>query len=135
MTSLITILSSEKNTWGQVSNLITKGNWDRVYLICNEHSYDNFDVDRNKVIKLKIDEKNPQKSIKILSNFFKKEIKDFEVAINLVSGNGMEHMAILTATLAAGLGIRMVYYQNNKINNMELLNEKYLSQEYLGDEF
>lgn len=120
MTSLIAMLSSGKGTWGQVNNLIKIGEWERVYLICNEFSYENFEVNSQKIIKLKIDENKPQKNIDILSKFFKKEIKDFEVAINLVSGSGLEHMALLSAILKAGLGMRFVYVYNNEINEMKI---------------
>jgi hypothetical protein len=120
MTSLIAVLSSGKGTWGQVNNLIKLGEWERVYLVCNEFSYENFEISSQKIIKLKIDEKNPQKSIDILSKFFKKEVKDFEVAINLVSGSGMEHMALLSAILKAGLGVRFVYAHNNDVEEMKI---------------
>ena len=36
------------------------------------------------------------------------KIKDFEVAINLISGTGKEHMAILSAVMKLGLGMRLV---------------------------
>lgn len=135
MTSLVAVLSSGKGTWGQVSNLITKGDWTRVYLICSDYSYDNFDVDRNKVIKLKIDENRPEKSINALSSFFRKEVKDFEVALNMVSGTGMEHMALMSAILKAGLGIRMVYWDELQVKEMEILDEKFVPLDYLEDEF
>lgn len=120
MTSLIAMLSSGKGTWAQVNNLIKLGTWERVYLICNEFSHENFEINSQKIIKLKIDENNPQKSIDILSRFFKKEVKDFEVAINLVSGSGIEHMALLSAILKAGLGIRFVYTHNNDVEELKI---------------
>ena len=86
MTCLIAVLSSGKGTWVHVSNLVAKGDWSRVFLICSDYAYDNFNVDQNKVIKLKIDENKPLKSIGVLSKFFRKEITDFEVALNIVLG-------------------------------------------------
>jgi hypothetical protein len=38
----------------------------------------------------------------------KDKIKGTEVALNLVSGTGKEHMAILAALLKLGVGIRLV---------------------------
>ena len=134
MTSLIAIVSSGKGTWQQVSSLIKNKKWTKVYLICNQFAYENFNIDANLALKLRIDEDNPQNNIKALSTFFKKEIKDFEVAINLISGSGMEHMAILSAILKSGLGIRLVYVQNNQVKEFELLDEKYIPQE-IFDEF
>lgn len=126
MTYLIAVLGSGKGTWGKVSNLIAKGDWTRVFLICNDYAYDSFKVDLNKVIKLKIDENNPEKSIEVLSSFFRKEVDDFEVALNFESGSGIEHMALMCAVLKAGLGIRMVYFKENKVSEMKILDEKFL---------
>ncbi len=133
MSSLVAILSSGKGTWAYVSSLISKGSWDKVYLICNDYAYDNFKVDMNKVIKLKIDENNPEKSIRILSNFFKEQVKDFEVALNLVSGSGLEHMAILSAVLKSGLGVRFVYFKNNDVVEMKIFDQEFsVDDDYLN---
>ncbi|MDA3855480.1 MAG: hypothetical protein PF569_04430 [Candidatus Woesearchaeota archaeon] len=131
MATLIAMLSSGKGTWGHVNSLISLGKWDRVYLICNDFSYDNFEVKSQNIIKLKIDEKNIEKSLRILSGFLKKEVQDFEVGLNLVSGSGIEHMIVLSSVLKAGLGLRFVYSENNEIKEVELLDEKYIPQEEL----
>ncbi len=44
-----------------------------------------------------------------------KEIDDFEIALNIVSGSGKEHMAILAAVLKLGLAIRFITFENNKV--------------------
>ncbi|HLC66335.1 MAG TPA: hypothetical protein VJK52_01715, partial [Candidatus Nanoarchaeia archaeon] len=36
------------------------------------------------------------------------KIQDLEVAVNFISGTGKEHMALLSALLKLGLGIRLV---------------------------
>ena len=36
------------------------------------------------------------------------EITDLEIALNIVSGEGREHMAVVSALLSLGLGIRLV---------------------------
>lgn len=125
MTSLIAVLSSGKGTWGHVNSLMKLGKWDRVYLVCNDFAYENFEVDKNQVVKLRIDENNTEKSVRVLSNFFKMEIKDFEVGLNLVSGSGIEHMIVLAAVLRAGLGVRLLLPKNNDIEELKLLNEDY----------
>lgn len=131
MTTLIAMLSSGKGTWGHVNSLIGLREWDKVYLICNDFSHENFEVKSQNIIKLKIDEKNIEKSLRILSGFFKKEVRDFEVALNLVSGSGIEHMIVLSSVLKAGLGLRFVYSENNEMKEVELLDEKYVPQEDL----
>ena len=129
MVSLIAMLSSGKGTWAQVNSLIACAKWDKIYLICNDFAYEKFEIDSTKALKLMIDEKNPEKSFPKLANFFRKEIKDFEVALNLVSGSGMEHMALLSAVLKSGLGVRYVYCENKEVKEFELLDEKYVLEE------
>ena len=84
-----------------------------------------FDVDQNKVFKIKIDENNVSKSLRVLSGFFKKDVKDLEVALNLYSGSGVEHMITLSSILKAGLGVRFVHLENNEVKELEILDEDY----------
>ena len=123
MTSLIALISSGKGTWGHVASIIKQGSWDKVYLICNEFSYENYKVDNQSVIKLKIDEKKPQESTDKLAKFFKKEIKDLEVGLNLSSGDGMEHMIVLSSVLKAGLGLRLMYSDYEGLKELKIFND------------
>jgi len=121
MTSLIAILSSGQGTLTSVLKLIKFGEWTQVFLVCDDENYKNFNFNLPNIVKLKIDEKNPQKSIDDLSSVFKSEILDLEVAINFVSGTGLEHMAIISAVMKAGLGMRMVYVKDDKICEMKIM--------------
>lgn len=129
MTSLIALVSSGKGTWGQVASLMRLSKWDKVYLICNEFSYENYKVDSQKILKLKIDEKKPQESVDKLSNFLKKEINDLEVGLNLSSGDGMEHMIVLSSVLKAGLGLRLIYADFNEIKELKIFENEFQMDE------
>ena len=133
MVTLVALLSSGKGTWGQVNSLIKLAKWDKIYLICNEFAYENFELKDANVTKLKFDEKKPTESFVEFSRYFKKEIKDFEVALNITSGVGLEHMTIISAILKAGLGIRFVYADFDELKEFEILDEKFVPQE--DDEF
>lgn len=128
MVCLVAMLSSGKGTWGQVSSLISSQNWDKIYLVCNEFAYDNFDVNSQKIIKLKVDETRPLEIFSKLSKFFRNEVKDFEVAVNINSGSGIEHMAVISSLLKSGLGIRFVYFKNNRVCEFEILDEKFIPE-------
>ena len=43
------------------------------------------------------------------------KIYDLDVALNMVSGTGKEHMAILSALLKLGLGIRLMAVTKNGV--------------------
>ena len=121
MTSLIVLISSGKGTWTGGISLINSQNWEKVYVICNSFSYDKFNLKLPNIIKLKFDERNLTKTISNLAKFFKSEIKDFEVALNITSGTGLEHMAILTSILRSGLGVRFVYSSKGKCEEFKIL--------------
>ncbi len=131
MTSLIALISSGKGTWSQVNTIILEGKWEKIFLICSEFAYENYTSTLTNVIKLKLNEKNPEESFKKLSLVLKKQINDFEVAVNLDSGTGIEHMILISAILRAGLGLRFVYFHNNELKEFQLLDEKYNFEEEL----
>ena len=46
--------------------------------------------------------------VKTITTYLEGKISDLEVALNLVSGTGKEHMAIMSALVKMGLGLRFV---------------------------
>ncbi len=109
MTTLIACLSTGKGTWGHVARLIADGDWEKVILITNEFGKENFTIEKKDVDLIVV---NSMKFLPELVDDIKKQlegkIKGTEVALNLVSGSGKEHMALLSALLKLGLGIRLV---------------------------
>ena len=125
MVSLVAFISSGKGTWGQVNTLIKSQPWTKVYLVCNEFGYENFEVSNpQKIVKLQFNEKKVEAMPDRLAKFFKSEIRDFEVAVNLSSGTGLEHMALLTGVLKAGLGMRFVYTKQGVFEEFKILEGK-----------
>lgn len=121
MVSLIALISSGKGTWGQVLELVRLGKWDRVFLICSDFAFDKFEIDPTKAVKLRFDERRPEEEVARLAKFFRGEVSDFEVALNLTSGSGFEHMAVLSSVLRAGLGVRFVYPERGEVCEFEIL--------------
>lgn len=108
MAELIACLSTGKGTWGHVSRLINDGSWTKIILITNDYGNENFQkddktelicVDLNQGIRELRDE---------MEGKLKGKIKSTEVGLNVVSGTGKEHMALLSALLRIGVGIRLV---------------------------
>jgi len=108
MPTLIGCLSTGKGTWGHVSRLIDEENWDKVILITNEFGKENFNKkDKVELISIKLDA--GLKDIRDeIQNILKDKIKDTEIAVNFISGTGKEHMALVSALLKLGVGIRLV---------------------------
>lgn len=108
MPTLIACLSTGKGTWGHVSRLISENSWDKVFLITNEFGKENFSASSNTELILINQKQGIRELAKEIESKLKNKIKDPEVALNLVSGTGKEHTAILSAVLKLGLGIRLV---------------------------
>lgn len=108
MKDLIACLSTGKGTWGHVNRVINDGNWDKVFLITNEYGKENFSADnKTELIAINLNQGLKEMRDEIM-NKLKGKIKDTEVAVNLVSGAGKEHMALVSAILKLGIGIRLI---------------------------
>ncbi len=102
---LIALLSSGKGSWAQVAGLIKYGEWDKIVLIGNDFAkqftadkkFEFVKVDLNKKIKELRDE---------ISKNLKGKFDGTEVALSIASGDGKEHMALISALINLPVGIR-----------------------------
>lgn len=101
---LVALLSSGKGTWSQVAGLINHGEWDKIILIGNdfakkftcdkEHEFIEYKSARLVELKEELQKK------------LKGKIKGTEVALSIASGDGKEHMALISALLNQPVGVR-----------------------------
>jgi len=107
MADLVACLSSGKGTWLQVAGLIKHQEWDNIFLITDEFGKEKFSSDK-KIELIVID---PNKKLTELVEDIKKSLigkLTVDVAVNMISGSGKEHMALLSALLKLGAGIRLI---------------------------
>lgn len=118
MTELVALLSTGKGTWSEVAKLISGHEWEKIVLITDEFGSNTFKKKEN--IELII--VNPDESIELLIDKMHRELREkiigTEVAVNFTSGTGKEHMALLSALLKLGLGIRLVTFTANGIKEI-----------------
>jgi len=108
MTELIACLSTGKGTWGHVNRLIQDGKWDKIFLITNDYGKENFSKDdKTELIAINLNQGIKELRDDIFNNL-KGKIKGSEVAINVISGTGREHMALVSALLRLGVGFRLM---------------------------
>jgi len=107
MTTLIACLSTGKGTWGHVSRIIQDHEWDKIFLITNEFGKENFNNQKNAEFIVVNQNQSIKELITEIENSLKNKLEG-DVALNLVSGTGKEHMAILSALLKLGIGIRLM---------------------------
>ena len=102
---LVALLSTGKGTWAQVSGLMKYGEWEKIILIggdfakqfTHDEKFDFIKVDLDKKLKDLRDD---------LSKKLKGKINGTEVALSLASGDGKEHMALISALINLPVGIR-----------------------------
>ena len=102
---LIALLSSGKGTWAQVSGLMKQGDWEKIVLVggsfakqfTHEKKFEFIEVDLDKKLKDLRDEM----ALKLKGKF-----NGTEVALSIASGDGKEHMALISALINLPLGIR-----------------------------
>ncbi len=105
--NLVACLSTGKGTWGHVAQLLNDPQWEKIFLITNEFGRENFKTEGKNAELIVIDANKPlEEMIVDVKEKLKGKIKDTEVAVNLISGSGKEHMAMLSALLQSGLGLR-----------------------------
>ncbi len=105
---LVALLSSGKGTWAQVAGLMKHGDWEKIILLGDEFS-SQFKIlnkaDITEFIKLDLNKK-----LKDLRDEFSKKLKGkingTEVALSIASGDGKQHMALISALINLPVGIR-----------------------------
>jgi len=102
---LIALLGKGEGTWGQVAGVINHGEWDNIILLgddsakqfTNKKDFEFMEINNNLSITDLKDE---------ISKKLKGKIKGTEVALSIASGEGKQHMALISALLSSPVGIR-----------------------------
>ena len=100
----VALLSSGKGTWSQVAGLINHGEWDKIILIGNDFSkkfttdkeFEFIEIKSSRLVEIKEE----------LQKKLKGKISGTEVALSIASGDGKEHMALISALLNMPVGVR-----------------------------
>ena len=108
MTCLIACLSTGKGTWGHVSRLIKDGEWEKIILITNDFGKENFTAEKPAEMIVVNDRQGLEEVRDGIKKQLAEKLTGTEVALNLVSGTGKEHMALISSLLQLGFGIRLV---------------------------
>ena len=108
MADLIAVLSSGKGTWGHVARLIQEQEWDNIFLISNDFGKEKFSSEKPVEFILVDARKSMADLVAEIKSGLEGKVKGTEVAINLVSGSGKEHMALLSVVMKLGLGFRLM---------------------------
>jgi len=110
MTTLIACVSTGKGTWTKVLQLIAAHDWENIILITNSFGKEKFQINKDAEYIILNENMSIKDMINTISDNIKSRTCGFEVALNIESGTGKEHMAIISAILKQGLAMRLVHF-------------------------
>ncbi|MEK6914174.1 MAG: hypothetical protein AABW83_00835 [Nanoarchaeota archaeon] len=103
---LVALLGKGEGTWGQVAGVINKGDWEKIILIGDNFAKQFTTKKDFEFIEIK------ESSITDLKNEIleklKNKINGTEAILSIASGEGKQHMALISALLSLPVGIRFV---------------------------
>src|SRR4030067_2825950 len=102
---LVALLSSGKGSWAQVSGLVKHGEWDNIIILGDDFAQKFTHEKKLEFVKININQRIGDLREKFLKKF-KGKINGTEVALSIASGDGKEHMALISALINTPVGIR-----------------------------
>ncbi len=118
MTELIGFLSTGKGSWSIVSKIVGKDVWDKIFLLTNDFGKEKFSPnEKTELITIDMGKNSVELRDEIKAKL-KPRIKGTEIAINITSGSGKEHTALISALLQLGFAIRLIDLVNNEIEEV-----------------
>jgi hypothetical protein len=102
---LVALLSTGKGTWAQVSGLMKHGDWEKIVILGGDFAKDFKHEKEFGFIQVDLDKK--LKDLKEdISQKLKGKFNGTEVALSIASGDGKQHMALISALINLPVGIR-----------------------------
>ena len=102
---LVALLSTGKGTWAQVSGLMNHGDWEKIVILGGDFAKQFTHKKEFEFIQVDLDKK--LKDLKQdISQKLKGKFNGTEVALSIASGDGKEHMALISALINLPVGIR-----------------------------
>ncbi len=121
MPTLIACLSTGKGTWSEVTRIMNSQSWNKVFLITNEFGRDNFKSADNLVELVMMNSfLEISGMVEQIKAQLQGKITDFEVGLNVISGSGKEHMAVLEAIMELGLNFRLITVDKGQVQTLGL---------------
>jgi hypothetical protein len=119
MTDLIACLGTGKGTWTGVLKLANRQEFERVFLVASPWTKETLKMNKNNISFVMIN--SDDKTSAIRDSIIKQlegKVKDFEVAVNIDSGTGKEHTALVTALIKLGLALRFVVCEGDSMEEV-----------------
>lgn len=108
MTDLVAMISPNPTEFKHVEKVIQGQQWGNIYLIASQgNNVAGTLPDHAEIIWTDFTQPISE-VISFLCQSLKPKLSGTEIGLNLISGNGKEHMALLSAVLRCGVGFRLI---------------------------
>ncbi|MEM1988940.1 MAG: hypothetical protein QXS41_03830 [Candidatus Woesearchaeota archaeon] len=115
MATLIILATTGKGAWNRIFKLLNVFDWEKVLVITNKFGYEKLEFKESKVEKIEINFNAPYDYV---INEIKEKLKNYnltEVALNISSGEGKEHVALIVALIKLGVSLQFVDLEDNEL--------------------
>lgn len=106
---LVAFLGTDRENWGQITALINRFEWDKIFLVKNKSAEEFAASKECEIINVNSDRPLIELKKSIMDSLGSK-LGGLEVALSIASGTGKEHMALISALLSAPVGIRLAVF-------------------------
>ena len=107
---LVAFIGKDAENWGQVTALMKRMEYDKAIIIKDKTSGVFPTNPKTQIVNVDVEKPLIELKEDILKVMRDKLSGDFEVALSIASGNGKEHMAVISALLSVPVGIRLVVF-------------------------
>ncbi len=111
----VAFIGEDKESWGQVKGVINNIDSEKIFIIKNKNVLGFPFNSKTEIINVDSSKSLLELKEEIIKGLKSKLSKDLEVALSLASGNGKEHMALISALLSIPVGIRLVVFTKKGI--------------------
>jgi len=120
MAQFVALLSTGKGSWAEVAGLMNKSEFSEIFLLTNTFGKDKFTNLPDKKVEVFVFDFDKETDLlaKDFASALKNEIKFGDVAVNMSSGDGKQHMALISALLGLGVGLRFVTLQGGAVREL-----------------
>ena len=108
------MVSTGKGSWAEASSLIERGEWEKILLVGEEYARKFSPRKQSEFIQVNFSQTVEKIKKEVLSKL-KNKLRGPEIALNITSGSGKEHTALISALLCIPVGVRFVAMTENGI--------------------
>lgn len=112
---LVVFVGEDKESWGQIKGVMNNLECEKIIVVKNAKVTGFPTNPKTQMINVDTGKSLTELKEEIQKSLKEKLSKDFEVALSIASGNGKEHMALISALLSIPVGIRLVVYTKSGI--------------------